>query len=178
MTIKPWKEISRETVFQKYGRKLDKVIFKLPNGIESDFYLTGDKTKLVCVLALTKKKEVILATQFRPGPQIVVSELPGGGVNKNESPLEAAKRELLEETGYAGDFTQTNETMTDAYSGAIRYHFVATNCQKTKEISYTETELTEIKLLNLSDFKKHLFKGQMSDYATALFGLNYLKLIK
>jgi len=47
--IKPWIEISRETIFQKYGHKLDKVIFKLPSGVESDYYLTGKDGRIVAV---------------------------------------------------------------------------------------------------------------------------------
>jgi len=34
-----WQEISREEAFKKYSRKIEKVIFKLPNGKETDFYI-------------------------------------------------------------------------------------------------------------------------------------------
>jgi len=50
----------------------------------------------------TKNNEVILAKQFRPGPNEVLLELPGRGIYKEETPEQAIERELLEEAGYKG----------------------------------------------------------------------------
>lgn len=79
--IKKWKELSRELVFEKYGRKVEKVIFKIQNGKESDFYIKNEGN-VVCVLALTSDKKVILAKQYRPGPKKILTELPGGAIDK------------------------------------------------------------------------------------------------
>lgn len=177
MTIKPWIELSRETIFSKYGRKIDKVIFKLPNGVESDFYLSGQNSRTVCVLAITSDKKVVLVKQYRPGPQKIISDLPGGGVDKVETPLEAIKRELLEEAGYTGDFEQVAESISDAYSSNIRTDFVATNCHKVQEIKNDTTEFTEVELLDLDKFRIHLRSGQLDDVNTGYLGLDYLKLL-
>ncbi len=176
-SIKTWVELSRENVFSKYGRKIDKVIFKLPTGQESDFYLTGKDGRVVAVFALTSDNHVILVEQFRPGPQKILLELPGGAVNKDETPLEAIKREFLEESGYTGDFEFVTESIIDAYSGAIRYHFVAKNCQKVQEPTDTEIEFTNVILMNLEQFRKHLRSGQLSDVNTGYLGLDYLELL-
>lgn len=69
--VKKWEELSREEVFSKYGRKIEKVIYKLPDGTESDFYIKKEGPA-ICVLALTKNNEVILAKQFRPGPDEII----------------------------------------------------------------------------------------------------------
>lgn len=175
--IKPWVELSRETIFHKYGREMTKVIFRLPNGLESDFYLRDHDTQLVCVLALTSDNQVILAKQYRPGPQKILSELPGGVVNKDEIPLEAIKREFLEECGYTGNFKQITKSVTGAYSEAVRYHFIATNCHKVQEIKNDDTEFTEVELMSLSKFRQHLRSGQLTDIATGYFGLDYLHLL-
>lgn len=54
------------------------------------------------VIALTPDRRVIMIEQFRHGLGEVTLELPGGCVDRGEDPLEACRRELLEETGYAG----------------------------------------------------------------------------
>lgn len=175
--IKPWIEISRETVLQKYGRKIDKVIFELPDGSKSDYYIAGQNSDEVSVLAITIENKVILVKQFRPGPQKFLSELPGGDVDKNEKPLEAIKRELLEESGYTGDFEFVTESIIDAYADYKGFHFVATNCKKVQEIKNSPSEQIELELIDIDDFKKLLRKGQMSCVDTGYFGLDHLGLL-
>jgi 8-oxo-dGTP pyrophosphatase MutT (NUDIX family) len=71
-------------------------------GIEKDFFKL-EFSPWVNIVALTEKKEIILIRQYRFGTDRVELEIPGGAVNDHETPLEAGLRELLEETGYAGE---------------------------------------------------------------------------
>ena len=54
----------------------------------------------VSILALTEHGEVLLVRQYRPAPERHTLELPSGHVDPGETPLDAARRELIEETGY------------------------------------------------------------------------------
>ena len=54
----------------------------------------------VSILALTKNNEVLLVKQYRPVLDKMTLEMPGGHVEKNQTPEEAASEELMEETGY------------------------------------------------------------------------------
>jgi 8-oxo-dGTP pyrophosphatase MutT (NUDIX family) len=71
-------------------------------GREHDVYLlTGPDW--VNVLAFTPAREVVLVQQYRHGSRQVMWEIPGGLMEPGEAPAAAGARELLEETGYAGD---------------------------------------------------------------------------
>lgn len=65
-------------------------------------YWTLDCSDWVNVLAVTEDGHFIVTKQFRHGPSSYTLELPGGIVDKNREPIEVAKEELLEETGYGG----------------------------------------------------------------------------
>lgn len=94
-----WKELSRNEVFSKYGRAIEKVDFEMPDGSTADFYVKREGPAAV-TLALTPDNKVILVEEFRPGPMKILFEMPGGYVDAGEDPIESGKRELLEETGY------------------------------------------------------------------------------
>lgn len=84
----------------------------------------------VNVVAVTGAGRVVLIRQYRHGTREVTTEIPGGQVDPGETPLEAARRELAEETGYQADHWeqigevdpnpafQTNTTYTFLAQGA------------------------------------------------------------
>ncbi len=176
MEIKKWPVVSRESIFKKYGREVERVDFELPDGSVADFYLKKEEDT-VCILALTKNNEVILAKQFRPGPYEVLLELPGGGIEEGESPEVAGARELLEETGYAGKAEFVVQALDCGYSTRRRNCVAITDCEKVAEIQNTATEKTEVVLMSLSEFREHLRSGQLTDIEIGYLGLDYLGLL-
>ena len=172
----PWEELSRETVFQKYGRKVEKVMYRLPNGNESDYYIKAEG-KSVCVVALTKENEVVLVRQYRPGPNKILMELPGGGREGDETLEQAIMRELLEETGYSGNIEFVTSIWHDAYSTSVRNCFVATGCVKVSDSTPDENEQLETVLLSLSELRTLVRSGQMTDVESAYRGLDHLGLL-
>ena len=153
-----------------------KITFRLPNGAKADIDIAGGG-KNVCIFPLTKSNKVVLAKQFRPGPQKVLNELPGGKVDLSESPRAAAGRELLEETGYKGDLVFIGKTFNSAYHKTIRYNFVAKNCIKVGDQKLDEHEFIEPTLMTLKEFRRHLRLGNLTDIATGYLALDYLKLL-
>jgi ADP-ribose pyrophosphatase len=174
--IRNWEELSREEVFRKYNRRIEKVIFKLPDGQEADYYIKKEGPA-VCTLAITKNNEIILAKQFRPGPKEILLEIPGGGIETNETPEQAAERELLEETGYKGNIQLVTESVDCAYSTMRRYCMVATDCVKISEQKLDKTEFAEVVLVSLDEFRNHLRKGRLSDIEVGYLGLDFLHLL-
>lgn len=80
---------------------LEKTVLVERNDTEvQEKYYSISADDYVCVLAVTKEGDFILVQQYRPAVEDVTMELPAGHVENGETPLEAAKRELYEETGY------------------------------------------------------------------------------
>lgn len=174
--ITEWKELSRKQVYKKYSRKIDEVVFELPDGNSSDFYVKAEGPAS-CVVALTKDQQVVLVRQFRPGPKTVLCELPGGFVDLNENSKDAAKREFTEETGYIGEFEFIGTCLDDAYSTMERYCYVAKECKKVCAPQNTSTEQTEVVLMPIDEFRKQLRSGKMTDVEVGYLGLDYLGLL-
>ena len=70
--------------------------------IQPYYRLTSFDSVICC--AMTMKGEFVMVKQFRPNIDEYSLEFPAGGLLKNEKPIEAAKREFLEETSFSLDF--------------------------------------------------------------------------
>jgi len=175
---KRWKEIKRQLEFKKYSRRIERRDYQLPNGKIEDFYINIEAPG-ACILALTKDNKVITLPQYRPGPNAILRELPGGRVDEGEDPCSAATRELLEETGYAGELEAWVGTwQSDAYTQLDRTIVIARNCKKIAEQRLEETEFGEVELIAIAEFVAQVRKGQLTDTAGAMLALDYLKLLK
>jgi ADP-ribose pyrophosphatase len=91
------------------------------------FYLVNS-TDFVVVVAVDPKGRLLLVRQFRPAINAKSLELPSGHVEKDETPEEAARKELLEETGYVGDKFELLITLSPAigrFTNRMWCYFVA-----------------------------------------------------
>lgn len=160
-----WKKI-REEEHQFGFRKLLARYFTMPDGREARFDLTNTGA-IVNVLAFTTDGHIIIAKQFRPGPEKVMMEMPGGFVDESETPEQAAARELLEETGYVADRIELlAHTYPDGYSTTHKYRFVAFDCKKTAETAHELDEFIEVELLTMDEFRRAADAGESTDAET------------
>ena len=95
MPIQPWKVL--ETNYFRPRFRIDKCELSNGNFLDATIF---EFRSWANVVALTKRGEVVLVKQYRHGVEDVLWEFPGGVVEDSEDPLDGAKRELLEETGY------------------------------------------------------------------------------
>ena len=175
--VSEWEEKSRKEIFSKYGRKVDEVIFVMPDGSEKDFIIKREGPA-ACILALTQDNNVVIARQFRPGVKEILNELPGGYVDpEDKNPEEAIRRELLEETGYDGEVELVTTAYDDAYSTMRRYCFVAKNCKKVQEANLEEDEYVDLVEMPLAEFRNLLKSGKMTDVEVGYIGLDHLGLL-
>lgn len=113
------------------------------------------------VVAITPEQEMLFVRQYRFGIEQETLELPGGIVDRGEDHLIAAKRELLEETGYEGTHWSflkkigSNPVFMDSYI----YHYLAQNVSKTQEVQLDDGESIFLESIPVQDVRIKLFQG-------------------
>jgi ADP-ribose pyrophosphatase len=171
--VDPWRKRSETVVYDRFRRILNRT-FDLPNGEVAEFEIL-DLLDSVAVLALTPSNEVILVEEFRPGPEAVLFELPGGVVERGQTPQEAAREELLEETGYEGELLEAGSLIRDAYATNVKHVFAATNCRHVAQPE--QPEFTAPLLMPFDSFRDHLREGRLTDSEVAYRALDELGLL-
>jgi ADP-ribose pyrophosphatase len=128
------------------------------------------------VIALTKDRQVIVARQFRQGPEKIMDELPGGGVEAGEDKELAARRELLEETGYEpGAMEYIGMSTRDAYSNGKWYYYLATDCvMSAAGPALDEAEPIEVRLISIKEFIDNAKHDKLSDSVAVLMAYDKL----
>jgi ADP-ribose pyrophosphatase len=143
------------------------------NGVERTVHVDL-KSAVAVIFALTPENQVVCVRQFRFGPNRVMTELPGGKVDDGEDGLIAAKRELLEETGFSGDFEFVASSFASPNSTSIRHTFVCKNAVKIQEPTPTIYESIDIELMDLKEFRAKLKLGELFPTESCYLALDWL----
>lgn len=183
MEIFEWKTIKSEYVIKDRWISVRSDVCEMPDGrIVAPYYVLEYPT-WVNVVALTKQKEVILVKQYRHGCQKTIFEIPGGCMEVSDaSPLEAIKRELLEETGYtSSEFIHTcTVSANPANHDNMTHCFLALNAEMVKEPHLDDTEELKVvtkpldEVIGMLKNQEFLQALHTSSLFHALFHLNIL----
>ncbi len=137
-----WKKLEEDYTYRGW-RQMMRRRFLLPNGQSADFDIL-DAMDYVTVAALTEDDEFLLTRQYRPGPESFLLSFPEGGIEAGEAPAEAARRELLEETGYQAGEIHHLRIFQSSYTNQRQYCLLATGCRKTKDQRLDQHEFIEV----------------------------------
>jgi 8-oxo-dGTP pyrophosphatase MutT (NUDIX family) len=128
----------------------------------------------VNVLALTPERNVVLIKQYRHGIRQIILELPGGALDEQDaSVLDAAQRELREETGYAAEEWRETGTFCASpnnHTNTIHF-FLAFGARNITEPQPEPSEHIEVVLMSLDEFLERAYQGELrhSHHLAALF---------
>lgn len=128
------------------------------------------------VIAVTDEEEILLIKQYRVGTDSITVEIPGGGTEFGEDPMIAAKRELLEETGYTSDRWEhlISVDVNPAFMINKCHAYLALNAKKTEEQSLDEFEEIEVIKVSKSELKKMLKNNEITHSLAYLAIYKYL----
>ena len=170
-----WEEISTEHIVQDEWIDFRRSAYRFPDGSVFEPYYSYSRRDYVVIVASDEDGKYICVRQFRQGIKEVTTEFPAGGIERtdgreygagrdsstSEDALQAAKRELLEETGYVSDdwrhllTVPSNATIADNYA----HIFAAKNCRKSGTQNLDETEFLNVRKYSADEIEKMIYDG-------------------
>ncbi len=168
-----WEEIKSEHIVQDEWIDFRRSAYRFPDGQVFEPYYSYSRRDYVVIVAADEDGNYICVRQFRHGIKEITTEFPAGGIERSdgceygpdmfaEEALDAAKRELMEETGYISDEWRhlltipSNATIADNYAVI----FEARNCRKAGSQSLDDTEFLNVKLLSRSEISEMIEAGE------------------
>ena len=178
--MKPWKTKDRKLVLDNAPwLTVEQHTVELPNGELIPNWPWVKTPDYVNVVAMTEDDQFLCFRQVKYGIEGVTLAVVGGYVKEGEAPLAAAKRELLEETGYqAPDWLSLGSYLVDPNRGIATGHlFLARGARYVTPRDADDLEEQELLLLTREEIESALEAGEIKVLAWAAavaFALRHL----
>lgn len=157
-TIKEWKVLESEYLVRRPWLTARRDRLELPDGRIIPEYYVLEYPDWVNVIAITKDGQFVMERQYRHAARKISLELPCGVMEEGETPLEAAQRELLEETGFGGgQWKKLMELSPNPSAMSNMTHcFLAIGVEKIAEQHLDETEELSVLFMTKEEVKRML----------------------
>ena len=161
---KAWEVLGSEYLSRKPYMTLRRDRVLLPSGVVIDDFYVLEYPAWVNVVAVTADERLVLVRQYRHGLGRVGVELPAGAADPGDADLEAAaRRELLEETGYGGG-TWSPLCVMSANAGThsnLAHSFLAIGVERIAPPSPEATEDLQVFTASAADVERLIEAGQV-----------------
>ena len=158
-----WKTLSQKYLLEKpwLTARVDKV--ELPTGAIIDEYYVLEYPDWVNTIAITKDGMFVFVRQYRYAIGKTVNELCAGVIEKGEDPMDAAKRELMEETGFGGGKWQKWMTISANPSTHtnLTHCYLAMDVERMDVQHLDQAEDIEVRLFSRDEVMEMLEKGEI-----------------
>lgn len=143
---------------------VSRTLAKSPRTGESHSFYRIDAGDWVNIVPITPGGEVVLVKQYRHGLEDFTVETPGGMVDRGETPMEAAGRELLEETGYrAAEIVSLGGVNPNpALFGNTLHAFLGRDVERVAEVRNESTEETRVEVVSLEELRRLVSTGAVN----------------
>ena len=160
---RPWTTLESETLIERWWMTLRQDRIRLPTGKVLDEYHVVEYPDWACVLALTDEGQAVLVEQYRYGIDRTILELPAGMIDAGEDALEAAQRELLEETGFEGaEWHPLGKLGVEPGRHSNYGHvFVARGCRRVARPDLDATEDLRVRIVPASTLVGRIEAGEI-----------------
>jgi 8-oxo-dGTP pyrophosphatase MutT (NUDIX family) len=175
-----WERLGSERLLETPYFALRSDRLRLPDGAIKDPYYVVERPDAAIIFPLTGEGEVVLVRQYRPPLERMELGLPAGLVEEGEKPEAAARRELLEETGYSGGEWQPLGSLASSPSlkDNWAYLFLARDVERTADPDPDEHELVEEIKVPVEDLRGLIRSGEIvssSGVAAIMLALERLR---
>jgi 8-oxo-dGTP pyrophosphatase MutT (NUDIX family) len=162
--INPWTVITSKEIYENPWIRITEFQVINPNGGNGIYGKIHYKNIAVGVIAIDENWNTWLVGQYRFPLDIYSWEIPEGGGDMDEDPIEAAKRELLEETGLiAKEWTKIlTMHLSNSVSDEVSMVYLARNLEQEKS-SPEETEDLVVKKLPFDEVVEMTESGKITD---------------
>ncbi len=174
--IEKWNLLESEYLIRRPWLTARRDRVKLPNGQINDEFYVLEYPDWVNVIAVTEEGEFIMIEQYRHGLGEVQMEICAGVVEKGEHHLDAAKRELMEESGFGGDKWRLLTVLSGnpSTTNNLTYCYVAEGVKKISDQHLDRTEDVAVRILSRNDVENLLRKDVMKQSLMVAPLLRYL----